>query len=387
MQDATTIEALERRVAELEALVASLVASRPEARPPLGPADPPGRPRAGVDEEGSRLDRRRLLARGGTAAVGAVLGGAAASIATAAPAAAATGAFDTSTATPALTASTSGTGAAVSASSTSDGHAISATGTASVVGMVEVSGTDTVLDASSRGDAHAIAVGVHSDGAGVLASADKQAVIAVSNESEAVWATGETVGALLGGNRAQLLLGGAEDPGPGYMPPPRTRTDLHAQGEVYLDHDADLWLCVVDGSPGTWVRLAGRATAGALTILATPVRVFDTRDGSGLPGAGTGPITGIRTDIDLRAASSGLPTDATAALVTLTVTGTIGATDAYGQIYANGLGTPPGTSSINWTDGDSLVATTTTTAVTDGRVTVSMNPGADVLIDVLGYHR
>ena len=122
-------------------------------------------------------------------------------------------------------------------------------------------------------------------------------------------------------------------------------------------------------------------------MLATPTRVYDTRTGSGLPGAGTGPVTGVRHDIDLTANSSGLPTDATAALVTLTVTNTVANPAAYGQIYANGLVTPPGTSTINWTQGNDVLATTTTTALTNGKVAISMNPGANVLIDVLGYYR
>ena len=122
-------------------------------------------------------------------------------------------------------------------------------------------------------------------------------------------------------------------------------------------------------------------------MLPTPVRVYDTRTGSGLPGAGTGPITGTRHDIDLTANSSGLPTDATAALVTLTATNTVANPNAYGQIYANALTTPPTTSVINWTTANDLVATTTTTALTNGQVAVTMAPAANILIDLLGYYR
>jgi hypothetical protein len=132
-------------------------------------------------------------------------------------------------------------------------------------------------------------------------------------------------------------------------------------------------------------------------MLNAPTRVYDTRPGSGLPGAGTGPVIGVRHGIDLTDISGetpddpgaliGVPADATAALVTLTVTNTIANPNAYGQIYADGLETPPGTSTINWTQADTVTATTTTTALTAGKVAISMQPGADVLIDVLGYYR
>jgi hypothetical protein len=135
------------------------------------------------------------------------------------------------------------------------------------------------------------------------------------------------------------------------------------------------------------VRIAGAGTAGAFTVLPTPVRVYDTRTGEGKPGSGTGPVVGTRHDIDLTAQSSGIPTDATAALVTLTVTNTVAHPTAYGQIYANALTTPPDTSTINWNGNDQLVATTTTTALTSGMVAITMTPAANVLIDVLGYYR
>ena len=168
------------------------------------------------------------------------------------------------------------------------------------------------------------------------------------------------------------------------MPPPRTSSNAHSTGEVYLDENQDLWLCIADGTPGTWRRLGGTNTTGALTILPTPQRAYDTRHNSGHPGADTGPVQGTRHDIDLT--TTGIPTDATAALVTLTVTGTIANPAGYGQIYANALTTPPDTSVINWTAADTVIATTTTTALTNGKVALTILPGANTIIDVLGYH-
>ena len=386
MDDATTIAALEQRVAELEALVARLADERTVTPTEALPSAPPREP-DGDASEPATLDRRRLLTRGGTAAAGAVLGGVAATIATAAPAAAATGSFDTSTAIPALTATTTGSGAAIDAVGSALGVALHTTGRSLLAGVVGVMASDTdalqitATKVSPSGNPGGILV--QSDGHGALIHAQSTGLWAIGDL--AVEATGTKVGLLAAGAQAQILFAGTAPDFP--MEPPRTRSDQHDRGEFYFDNAGGLWLCTAAGTPGAWSLIGGAGTAGAFTVLATPTRVYDTRVNSGLPGAGTGPVTGVRHDIDLTANTSGLPTDATAAVVTLTVTDTVANQAAYGQIYANGLVTPPSTSSINWTAANSLVATTTTTALTAGKVAISMNPGANVLIDVLGYYR
>ena len=45
------------------------------------------------------------------------------------------------------------------------------------------------------------------------------------------------------------------------------------------------------------------------------------------------------------------------------------------------------TSVINWTAANTVIATTTTTSLTAGKVAVTMAPGANVLIDLVGYWR
>ncbi len=375
------------------------------------------RPEVEVDHAAttpSTFDRRRLLTRGGTAAAGAVLGGVAATIATASPAAAASGSFDTSTSTPAVTATTTGTGAAVSAAAGTNGPGLLATGafqpairaTNSGGTAVEVSGRSnftgytTFANPPTSGPAIEIVatqqqeypeVGVKTSGTftGLFAEGTQWGALAQGDLVGAVVIGGvDGHGLIASGRAAQILLarGDQHIPDPS-MPEPPDSGRAHQVGELYWSDGNVLWLCLADGTPGTWTRLGGTGTAGAFTVLATPTRVYDTRANSGLPGAGTGPVTGVRHDIDLTANNTGLPADATAVLVTLTVTNTVANPNAYGQIFANGLVTPPSTSSINWTAADSLVATTTTTALTAGKVAISMNPGANVLIDVLGYYR
>ncbi len=326
------------------------------------------------------VDRRRLLTRAGTAAVGAVLGGAAATIATAGPAAAATGSFDTATSTPALTTSTSGSGPSISAASTSTGRALDVSGQSQ---MAATSGTALTVQATGTGNA----MTVQSDNNGMLLVTDGVGIWSNSG-SIAFEGLGEDLGALLGGRQAQLYL--VQEPNPGdifYMEPPRSLAGVHERGEIYFDTNSDLWVNVQAGTPGTWVRVAGQGGAGIFSALPTPVRVFDSRPGSGKPGAGTGPISGTRHGIALTANSSGLPVDASAAMVTMTVTNTQANPAAYGQIYPDALVTPPATSVINWTAANTVIATTTTTGLTNGKVAVTIAPGANVILDLIGYWR
>ena len=391
MDDPTTIAALEQRVAELEALVARLADDRTVIAEEPEPALPaPLDDVVAQSNEPATFDRRRLLTRGGTAAAGAVLGGVAATIVTAAPAAAATGSFDSATTTTALTATNTGGGSAIAASGNGAAPVLEVTGTSSLW-TVKIDGGDGDMGLVSEAKKWGVyaradgpvgfGVGGYSDGGlfGVAGSGSSGA-IGVGGHSD------DGLGGYLWGQAASLLLGPLDTDAPDTAPP-RGQNFEHRRGEVAFDINDDLWLCTASGNPGTWVRVSGAGTTGPLTMLATPTRVYDTRADSGLPGAGTGPVTGVRHDIDLTANGSGLPVDATAALVTLTVTNTIANLAAYGQIYANGLATPPGTSTINWTQSNDVIATTTTTALTDGKVAISMNPGANVLIDVLGYYR
>jgi hypothetical protein len=56
-------------------------------------------------------------------------------------------------------------------------------------------------------------------------------------------------GGVFKGGKAHLFL----PPGPTAGAP---TTGTHSKGELYMDSAAKLWLCVVNGTPGTWQRLA-----------------------------------------------------------------------------------------------------------------------------------
>ena len=57
----------------------------------------------------------------------------------------------------------------------------------------------------------------------------------------------------------------------------------HAAGDIYVDSNTTLWVCIASGLPGTFVRLTSvlsTATGGAITYLSQPIRLLDTRAGA-----------------------------------------------------------------------------------------------------------
>jgi hypothetical protein len=329
-------EALAQRVEELEALVQRLTRAVPSALLDRADSGTPGAPpptdrtstsgavadspsggpdAVSPDPSGpSTVDRRRLLGRAGTAAVGAVLGGTAMSIATASPAAAATGSFDSAVQdTPALTAINTDGGLALRATSTGGDS-----GTAPAVQIESSNGPALEITASHFGGAvfvnqtgpGIISVGVEAlefgialygkaEFAGVLGESDTPGGYGIAGETTngiaavggqgrgaswgGVFDSEDGVGVVATGGRAQLSLAAV---GAQSMAPPRSTTTAHEAGEIYLDDTQSLWLCTAAGTPGTWVRITGAGTAGPLSMLPAPVRVYDTRPGAAPTGVG-----------------------------------------------------------------------------------------------------
>jgi len=387
VDDAMTVAALEKRVTELEALVARLAEGHASGAVPERPTalTPTSEPPADVRPTPT-LDRRRLLTRGSTAAVAAVLGGTAVGIASASPAAADTGTFDTSTSAPALTATTStGTGSAVAAVSTGPGLALHATGPSTLDGPVKInsntSTTASALTIRAEGP-HNSGLVMQSEANGVLILANGTGLWAVGDL--AVEATGDKVGLLAAGSQAQIILAGTGSDVP--MAPPRTRSDQHDRGEFYFDDAGSLWLCTAEGTPGTWSLIGGAGTAGAFTVLPSPVRVYDSRPGYDPT---TGPkaelAPGVDRTIDCTLNTSGIPTDANALAATITITNPTG--PGWLSVRANGA-TYNGTSTLNWATPDAIAATTTTTALgPNATIALRTHVPTDAIVDVIGYWR
>jgi hypothetical protein len=157
----------------------------------------------------------------------------------------------------------------------------------------------------------------------------------------------------------------------------------HTQGEIYVDDGGGLWYCIAVGSPGSWRRLAGPGTAGALTVLPSPVRVYDSRSKDG-PLAG-----GAERTVSLALGTDGttpaVPAGAIASLFTLTIVDT--GTNGFLAAFSNAVSWP-GTSNINWFQVGTVEATSVTSAV-DASAQIKLHCGGtptDFVIDATGYY-
>ncbi|MGB8858209.1 MAG: hypothetical protein WCC60_03085 [Ilumatobacteraceae bacterium] len=239
----------------------------------------------------------------------------------------------------------------------------------------------------SSGDASHAAVGVegfidnaNSQGSsGVHGLATGVGQIGVKGESTSGWA------GWFSSPFAELALGMPA------RPAPTTDTRYHSYGDVVAEtgaNKATLWFCTGSGTPGSWRRLAGPTTAGAVTLLPAPVRVYDSR-------AGTSPAVGSKTPlaadidrvVDCTLNSSGVPADSTGVLINLTAVNQSGG--GYLSVRAAGVAYT-GTSNVNWNDADQVVANGATVACGAG-ATIQVRLGgatsSNVIVDVVGYLR
>ena len=176
---------------------------------------------------------------------------------------------------------------------------------------------------------------------------------------------------------------------PGGVPAP-TRNAVHVAGDVIVDASGDLWYCVSSGTPGEWRKLAGTKTAGTLHLLPEPLRAFDSRQGSGTKfvAGQTGTISLVNGTNGANVSVPAVPSDSAAALVNVTLTGTVG-NFGFIQAYAADLGAPPATSVMNWSTPEDNVANEMTVKVAPGsqiKITVGVN-ATHVIVDVVGYYR
>jgi hypothetical protein len=176
---------------------------------------------------------------------------------------------------------------------------------------------------------------------------------------------------------------------PGGVPAP-TRNAVHGAGDFIVDTSGDLWYCVSAGTPGEWRKLSGIASAGTLHLLPEPLRALDTRQGSG-----TKFVAGQTGTISLGTGANGagvnapaVPVGSSAALVNVTLTGTVG-NFGYIQAYSADLAAPPATSVMNWSTPEDNVANEMTVKLNPAaqiKITVGVN-ATHVIVDVVGYYR
>jgi hypothetical protein len=227
-------------------------------------------------------------------------------------------------------------------------------------------------------------INLTSAGFGAIIVAQNDGVVGVSNRGTAVRGSSDTgIGAAASGGRADLLLAGIGDS-------PLSRLDAHGAGEILKDRDQNLWLCVAAGSPGTWRKLAGPATAGSLHVV-EPTRVYDSRWSSGGGPLVSGSSRGIDISAGRNLATGAIetanlvPAKAVAAHYTITVTDTVGA----GFVAVTSIGASTfRASTINWSAPGSILANSTLGKITSPELRLWCGGGGSthIIIDILGYH-
>jgi hypothetical protein len=240
---------------------------------------------------------------------------------------------------------------------------------------------DIGLEVSAEQGADALSAYAYGGGHGVSVIADQGVAIrAASQDSTAVAAGGGSYGLEVGGGRAALIV---DSPNP----PPPQRTDAHDAGEIDTDTQLSaLWLCVGAGTPGTWVRLGASGSAGAFSVLPASVRVYDSRPGQAPTAVGPKSplVAGSARSVAVTANGSGVPADANAVCLNLTVVPR--SPDGYLAAYKAGLAFP-GTSTLNWASVGTPVANAATVALAGGQIDLLANASTDVVVDVVGYYR
>jgi hypothetical protein len=132
----------------------------------------------------------------------------------------------------------------------------------------------------------------------------------------------------------------------------------------------------------------GTPPAGEAHLLPVPLRAYDSRDNGGAKIAAleTRTVSLAFGKVNLNASVIALPPGATGAIVTLTVTETVGP-GGFLKLYSAALTDAPATSSINWAGANQNLAVTTQVAVdTAGQVKVQGGANSThFVIDVIGY--
>ncbi|MDO8364305.1 MAG: hypothetical protein Q7V88_15545 [Actinomycetota bacterium] len=214
---------------------------------------------------------------------------------------------------------------------------------------------------------------------GVAGEAPGVGQIGVKGLSTAGW------GAWFESGFAEMTLGGSSRTAP--------TADLvqHYYGDVVAQNGGNLstlWYCVQSGTPGTWRRLVAPGSAGALTILPTAVRVYDSRPGQPpLLGDKSLLATGVDRVVNCTLNASGVPTDAVGVLLNVTAVNQSGA----GNLSVRASAAPfVGTSNLNWIAAGQTVANSATSGCSAGAsiaVRLSGAVSSNVIVDVVGYYR
>lgn len=195
-----------------------------------------------------------------------------------------------------------------------------------------------------------------------------------------------SVGVYAAGRKANVELLPAGDA-------PAARTDAHNAGEMLIDSNRDVWVCVTAGSPGTWRKLTGPAAAGAFHPV-SPSRVYDSRADAPAPGTltlGANRTISVAAKRDINSgavtADNIVPAGATAIACNVSVVNTVAA--GFLTVNPGGTTTTEG-ATINWWGSGQILNNGVVVKLNDQRQVTIVCGGAagnraDVVVDVTGY--
>ena len=122
---------------------------------------------------------------------------------------------------------------------------------------------------------------------------------------------------------------------------------------------------------------------GAGYVPINPVRVLDTRYGTGAPKAAVAPFGTVQATVS---GVDGLPKNPQTIAANVTVTGPSGSGDI--EVYPDYLSSPPGVSTLNFAKGDTIANATTMSTENTGEKLYNQSAGSSQLIlDVFGYYQ
>jgi len=161
----------------------------------------------------------------------------------------------------------------------------------------------------------------------------------------------------------------------------------HDSGDIAMDKDYNLWVCVAGGNPATWRKVTGPATAGAFHLLPAPVRVYDSRP---FTNPGTGPKTplvpSVARVLDVSGNSSGVPSGATGVMCNLLVLNAV-AGNGNLTIWSNSAGQPAANTMV-WGGTAGRCSSLAVTALDpSAKCQVMASIKVDLALDVVGYYQ
>lgn len=255
-----------------------------------------------------------------------------------------------------------------------------ASGDPVLLGQSNNAGADSTTVASTNIEVLRVLNNAAAGGVAVRTKGQIAAIIPTGSDHTALIAEGGPIGVQAVGGSYGLISTARNNGGiPLRLFPATTEgppgAGTHGVGDIYNDARGRLYLCAVDGTPGTWVQPGFNPV--------NPLRVVDTRSGTGTPYS-TGVKLGPGQELEVAFwGVGGVVPGATAVTCNLTVTEPTATT--FLTVYPSGT-TRPVASNINVAPGQTIANQATVKLGTAGMVRIYNSAGGThVLVDLAGF--